>query len=72
MGVLGRVGGILGRLGVVLGPSWDVLGHLEDVLNLIFVAKGTQTEAFHLGLHVLLDFCLICRPKIDSRTLKNH
>ena len=70
--VLGRLGASWSRLGPVLGPSWDVLGHLEDVLNLIFVAKGIQTEAFHLGWHFLLDLCLICPPKIDSRTLKNH
>ena len=59
-GVLGRPGVIVsrlgaslgpswGRLGPFLGPSWDVLEHLEDVLNLIFVAKGIQTEAFYLG-----------------------
>ena len=57
------LGARLGHLGRILEHLIVVFGSLRGVLGLIFVAKGIQNEAFHLGWHFFINFCPICVQK---------
>ena len=68
----GHLGAVLGRLGAVLEPSWGRLGPSWRRLGPSWGVLGPSWSVLGAILGFSIDFCPICLPKIDPRTLENH